>query len=79
MLRRITDGEHFFTIFRYCTGRRKEYSFLRPAIVLHTALARTRWSPHSGFWLIVLGGAKQLYFHFIGLSLRLYPASTVQF
>ena len=36
-------------------------------IVLHTALARTRWSPHSGFWLIVLRGTKQLYFHFIGL------------
>ena len=36
-------------------------------IVLHTALARTRWSPHSGFWLIVLRGTKQLYFPFIGL------------
>ena len=36
-------------------------------IVLHTALACTRWSPHSGFWLIVLRGTKQLHFHFIGL------------
>ena len=36
-------------------------------VVLRTALARTQWSPHSGFWLIVLWGTKQLYFHFIGL------------
>ena len=36
-------------------------------LYMHTALARTRWSPHSGFWLIVLRGTKQLYFHFIGL------------
>ena len=28
---------------------------------------RTRWSPHSGFLLIVLRDTKQLYFHFIGL------------
>ena len=34
---------------------------------MDTALARTRWSPHSGFLLIVLRDTKQLYFHFIGL------------
>ena len=37
------------------------------SIVLHMALAWTRWSPHSGSWLIVLRGTKQLYFHFKGL------------
>ena len=42
-------------------------SILSLYFVLHTALARSRWSPHSGFWLIVLRGTKQLYFHFIGL------------
>ena len=41
-------------------------SILSLYFVLHTALARSRWSPHSGFWLIVLRGTKQLYFHFIG-------------
>ena len=30
-------------------------------------------------WLIVLRGTKQLYFHFIGFSLTLYPASAEQF
>ena len=42
-------------------------SILSLYFVLHTALARSRWSPHSGFCLIVLRGTKQLYFHFIGL------------
>ena len=41
-------------------------SILSLYFVLHTALARSWWSPHSGFWLIVLRGTKQLYFHFMG-------------
>ena len=37
------------------------------SIFYYFALARTRLSPHSGFWLIVLRGTKQLNFHSMGL------------